>query len=204
MKPDQIFNQINLESEAITLLIVGLVIVLLLFIIRKPLRAKINEWRIQRILDKIGCDQIRNLVCSDGIDGHFNIDRLALIQDSILLIAYKRYGGNIYCAEHISEWTQLIGQQSFKFENPLFELENQLTSLRLLTGNATLQGYLFFNQSAEFPKGHPERVLHPGNIPDRFIDVDYETTTPEIKAAWQLLKSHHKQGVPTDRSSVRT
>jgi len=204
MKLDQIFNQPNLESETIALLIVGLVIVLLLFIIRKSLLAKINEWRIQRSLDKIGCDQIRNLVCSDGIDGYFNIDRLALVQDSILLISYKRYGGNIYCAEHISEWTQLVGQQSFKFANPLFELENQLTSLRLLTGNAQLQGFLFFNQSAEFPKGHPERVLYPGNIPDRFINVDYETTIPEIKAAWHLLKSHRKQGLPSDRASVRT
>lgn len=121
-----------------------------------------------------------------------------------MLISYKLYGGNIYCAEHISEWTQLVGQKSFKFENPLFELENQLTALRLLTGNVHLEGFLFFNNSAEFPKGHPDRVLHPGNIPDRFNAANSENVKPEIAAAWSLLKAHQQQIPPADHASVKT
>jgi len=204
MKLEEIYNQLNLESEITALVLVGAAIALVLLINRKRLRAKIREWRIQRRLNRIGCDQIRNLLCSDGIDGHFNIDRLALTRDSILLISYKLYEGNIYCAEHIAEWTQLVGQKSFKFTNPLFELENQLTSLRLLIGNVPLEGYLFFNDGAVFPKGQPDRVLQQDNIPDRFYVADLETVNSEIKAAWELLKAHQKQAAPGVHISLKT
>ncbi len=204
MNVDDILNQLKLESEAVALALVGLLIALVLIVNRKRILVRVREWRIQRILKQIGCDQIRNLVCSDGLDGYFNIDRLALTGDSILLISYKLYGGNIYCAERISEWTQLVGQKSFKFGNPLFELENQLTSLRLLTGNAPVEGYLFFNRSAEFPKGHPDRVLHPGIIPERFNAANCETINPEIKAAWESLKRHQKRGSSGGHVSVKT
>ena len=204
MELDEFYNQLNLQSEAIALVLAGFAIVLVIIVNRKRLRAKFREWRIQRRLNRIGCDQIRNLLCSDGIDGYFYIDRLALTRDSILLISYKLYEGNIYCAEHIAEWTQLVGQKSFKFTNPLFELENQLTSLRLLIGNVPLEGYLFFNDGAEFPKGQPGRVLQQDNIPDRFYATDYETVNSEIKAAWELLKTHHKHAAPGVHVSLKT
>lgn len=204
MNPDEILKQLKLESDLVAIAIVGLAIVLVVLVNRKRLLVKIREWRIQRILKRIGCEQIRNLVCSDGLDGYFKLDRLALTPDAIVLISYKLHGGNIYCAEHISEWTQLVGQKSYKFENPLFELENQLTALRLLTGNAHLEGFLFFNNSAEFPKGHPDSVLHPGNIPERFNAANCDNVKPEIAAAWELLKTHQQQISPADHASVKT
>ena len=204
MNINDFLSQFKLESEATALAIVVVAILLVLLINRKSLLVRLREWRIQRRLDQIGCEQIRNLICSDGLDGHFSIDRLALIQDAILLISYKPYGGNIYCAERISEWTQVIGQKSFKFANPIFELENQLTSLRLLTAAAPLKGYLFFNYSAEFPKGHPDLVLHPGNLPDRFLNVESGSVRAEIRAAWELVKTHQKQISDHDQISVKT
>ncbi|MDH3631015.1 MAG: NERD domain-containing protein [Gammaproteobacteria bacterium] len=204
MNPDEILKQLKLESDLVAIAIVGLAIVLVLLVNRKRLLVKIREWRIQRSLRRIGCDQIRNLVCSDGLDGYFKLDRLALTPDAIVLISYKLYGGNIYCAEHISEWTQLVGQKSYKFVNPLFELENQLTALKLLTGNAHLEGFLFFNNSAKFPKGHPDRVLHPENIPERLNAADCDNVKPELTAAWKLLKTHQQQISPADHASVKT
>lgn len=204
MDPDKILQQLKLESDLVAIAIVGLSILLVLLVNRKRLLARIREWRIQRSLKQIGCDQIRNLVCSDGLDGYFKLDRLALTPDAIVLIVYKIFGGNIYCAEHIAEWTQLVGQKSFKFENPLFELENQLTALRLITGNAQLEGFLFFNNSAEFPKGHPERVLQPASIPERFNVANCDQVKPEIAAAWELLKTHQQQLSPVGHASVKT
>lgn len=202
MNANDIISQLKLESEAIALAIAGLAVALVLIVNRKRIQAHIREWRLQRSLNQIGCDQIRNLVCSDGLDGYFNVDRLVLTQDSILLISYKLYGGHIYCAERISEWTQLVGQKSFMFENPLFELENQLTALKLLIGNARIEGYLFFNHGAVFPKGHPESVLHPGNIPERFSAANCETIVPEIKLAWELLKAYQMKNSPADQLGV--
>lgn len=197
-------KELNLESDFIAIAIVALAVVLFLFVNRKRIRVRIGEWRIQRCLKRIGSEQIRNLICADGLDGYYRIDRLALTRDAILLISYKPYGGNIYCAERISEWTQVVGQKSFKFENPLFELENQMTSLRLLTDNAPLRGYLFFNHSALFPKGHPESVLNPENIPERFLAENCEPINPDIQAAWNLLKTHQTEFSAANRVSVKT
>ncbi|MBT8435774.1 MAG: NERD domain-containing protein [Gammaproteobacteria bacterium] len=204
MNPDQILKQLKLESDLVALAITGLAILLVLLVNRKRLLVKIREWRIQRSLAQIGCEQIRNLVCSDGLDGYFKLDRLALTPDAIVLITYKLHSGNIYCAEHISQWTQLVGQKSYKFDNPLFELENQLTALRLLTGNAHLEGFLFFNNSAQFPKGHPDQVLQSTSIPERFNAANCDNVKPEITAAWELLKAHQKQISPADHASVNT
>jgi hypothetical protein len=188
MDPEEIISQLKMEPAAIALVAAGLVIILILLVNRKRLQLHLREWRIQRCLRQIGCEQIRNLICPDGLDGYYTIDRLALVRDAILLIAYKPYGGNIYCAERIAEWTQVIGQKSFKFENPLFELDNQLTAYH----------------SAEFPKGHPEMVLHPDNIPDRFLGAHCDPVNPQIQAAWELLKAQHKQPSASNPASVKT
>ncbi len=199
-----LFERLNLQSDAIAIAIVGFALLVILVLNRKRLQAAFREWRIQRCLSRIGSEQIRHLVCDDGLDGKYRIDRLALTPNAILLINYRPYVGNIYCADSISEWTQVIGQKSFKFENPLFEIENQLTSLRLLVGGAPLRGYLFFGYSAEFPKGHPEAVLTPGSIPAEFLGADADAVQPEIRAAWELLKSHHGEAAGNRQVGVKT
>ena len=204
MDPEEIISQLKMEPAAIALVVAGLVIVLILLVNRKRLQLRLREWRIQRCLQQIGCEQNRNLNCPDGLDGYYTIDRLALVQDAILLIAYKPYGGNIYCSERIAEWTQVIGQKSFKFENPLFELDNQLTALKLLSGGVPIQGFLFFDHNAEFPKGHPHMVLHPENIPDRFLHAHCDPVNPLVQAAWALLKAQHKQPSANNPASVKT
>ena len=196
--------QLNIKPEFVAVAICGLALVLVLYVNRRRLRIHWDEWRIQRLLGRIGSEQIRDLVCADGLDGHYRIDRLALTRNAILLVSYKSFGGNIYCAERISEWTQVIGQKSFQFENPLFELENQLTALRLLIGNVPLRGYLFFNHSAHFPKGHPESVLTPGDLPRDFLAENCETPNAEIQAAWNLLKSLRGEAATDSGIGVKT
>ena len=200
----QYFNGLNLESDVMVALTVVLALLLVLFLNRKRIIVSLREWRIQRCLGRIGSEQIRGLVCDDGLDGYYRIDRLALTPKAILLINYRPYVGNIYCADSISEWTQVIGQKSFKFENPLFEIENQLTSLRLLIGDVPIRGYLFFNHSAEFPKGHPDSVLTPDNIPAEFLATGNDGVPAEIRAAWELLEAHQNGAVENERIGVKT
>ena len=188
MDVNKIMNYLDLRSENVAFAIIAIAILLILYLNRKHLIAHFHEWRIQRCLNKIGTEQIRDLFCPDGLDGHYNIDRLALTRDAILVVAYKPYVGKIYCAERISEWTQVIGQKSFKFENPLFELENQITALTLAFGSAPLQGQLFFSHSAVFPKGHPNSVLQPDNIPAHFMRDHNQVVKEEVRAAWDHLK----------------
>ena len=204
MDQREFLDQLNLQSPAVAISIAAVAVLSILLINRRRILLRFRDWRIQRCLNRIGREQIRNLVCADGLDGYYSIDRLALANDAILLISYKPYGGNIYCAERISEWTQVIGQKSFKFENPLFELENQLTALGLLVGNAPLRGFLFFNYSAEFPKGHPDSVLTPDSIPERFLAPNCEPASAEIQAAWDILKARKIVASTTSQVGVKT
>jgi len=204
MDVNEILNQLNLESKMVAIVIIVLAVVLVLFLNRKRLQVSIREWHIQRCLNQIGSEQVRDLICPDGLDGYYKIDRLALTQDAILLISYKPYVGNIYCADHISEWTQVIGQKSFKFENPLFELENQITSLKLLIGNAPVRGFLFFSHSAIFPKGHPDSILNPETIPGELLRANCGPANVEIQAAWELLKRHNNETAANGQVGVKT
>lgn len=204
MDLNQFLNSASLASEAVAIAIVVIALLLILFVNRRRLLERLHEWQIQRCLDQIGGEQIRDLKCADGLDGYYTIDRLALTDDAILLISYKPFGGIIYCAERISEWTQVIGQKSFKFDNPLFELENQLTSLRLLTGSAPLRGYLFFNRRAVFPKGHPDAVLTPDTIPESVLGANLTAPNAETRAAWDRLKAHQTESGADARVGLKT
>ncbi len=77
--------------------------------------------------------------------------------------------------------------EKFKFENPLFDLQNQLTALRSQVPGISIQGHLFFDHSALFPKGHSERVLHPGNIPAEYLRENCVQPNQAILDAWQIL-----------------
>lgn len=194
MDVDQYLDRLGLEPNLVIAGLVALAILLLVALNHRRIASAWREWRIRRLLDRIGLEQIRNLRCPDGLDGYHAIERLALASDSILVISYKRFSGKIYCAEQIDEWTQMIGQKSFKFPNPLFELEYQLTSLRLQSGSEPIEGFIFFDASAAFPKGHPENVWHPGNIPPSLLREHCPPPNAEIQAAWERLKSLHQSG----------
>ncbi len=204
MTTEQWISSIDLETGAIALGVLLLGLALILYLNRGPLMLRWHEWRLQRGLDRIGCEQIRHLVCDDGLDGRHEIDRLVLVEDAILIISYKPYRGNIYCAEQIDEWTQVIGQKSFKFANPLYELENQIASLRLIVGKAPLRGFLYFGQGAAFPKGHPDTVLQPQNIPDAMLAANCSKPRAEVAAAWSLLKTHHDGAETSERIGAKT
>ena len=164
-----------------------LVIIFILIINWHELRFQWLEWRTRRSLNQIGIKQMKNVVCADGLDGNLRIDRLVMLHDSILLIAFKPYSGNIYCAESIPEWTQVIDQKSFKFSNPLYELENQVIAIQSIVPNVSVRGVLFFDHSAEFPKGHPDSVLHPANIPDALLRSNCPEPLNDITRAWETL-----------------
>lgn len=204
MEIAQLPREINLESGFVAVAIIACALGLIGWINRKRLSIWLREWRIQRCLNSIGSEQIRNLVCPDGLDGHYQLDRLALTNDAVVLIIYKAFGGNIFCAEQISEWTQVVGQKSYKFDNPLFELENQLTALRLLMGNIPLQGYLIFNRGARFPKGHPHKILHEDSIPEQLQALHCGQPTADVLAAWEMLKSLPREASSDEGLRVKT
>lgn len=187
MNIDYYIDQLWASEFTLPVALTLLVFMMILVINWRKLRHHWLEWSTRRCLNQIGIKQMKNFVCFDGLDGSFKIDRLVMLHDSILLIAFKPYSGNIYCADSIPEWTQVVGQKSFKFANPLFELENQATTIRNIIPAVPIHSVLFFDHSARFPKGHPDQVLNPDNIPEYFIRSLCPEPSSEIQKAWEIL-----------------
>jgi len=194
-----------LYSGLLPLVITLLALIIIVFINATKLRFAIMSWRKHRLLNSIGIQQKRNLIYSDKLDGNFKVDRLILLKDSILLISLKQYSGNIYCSEKISEWTQVIDKKSYKFHNPLFELENQITALQMIVPGITIKGVLFFDQTATFPKGHPANVLQQGNIPEDFlIQFEASDVAYPVLRAWETLVELSLSSGINDQFQVKT
>jgi len=187
MNIEYYLDLIRESSFALPVAISVLAITFILLINWRKLRMQWLEWSTRRCLNQIGIKQMKNVVCADGLDGNFKIDRLVMLHNSILLIALKPYSGYIFCADGIPEWTQLIGQKSYKFTNPLFELENQVIAIQGIVPDVMVHGVLFFDHSAEFPKGHPDKVLNPDNIPESFMRLKCPEPQAEILQSWQAL-----------------
>jgi len=193
MKIDYYLEQLLASKFALPIAITLVALAIILIINWRKLRYQWLEWSTRRSLNQIGIKQMKNVVCSDGIDGSFKIDRMVMLHNSILLLAFKPYSGNIYCADSIPEWTQVIGRKSYKFNNPLFELENQITAIQDIMPDVPIRGALFFDHSAKFPKGHPDNVLNPDNIPEYMLRVKCPEPSSEILRSWKTLLNMAKQ-----------
>ena len=193
MKIDYYLEQLLASKFALPIAITLVALAIILIINWRKLRYQWLEWSTRRSLNQIGIKQMKNVVCSDGIDGSFKIDRMVMLHNSILLLAFKPYSGNIYCADSIPEWTQVVGRKSYKFNNPLFELENQITAIQDIMPDVPIRGVLFFDHSAKFPKGHPDKVLNPVNIPEYMQRSKCPEPSSEILRSWQTLLKMAKQ-----------
>jgi hypothetical protein len=127
-----------------------------------------------------------------------------MLPKAILLITFKPYSGNIYCSERITEWTQVIAQKSYKFENPLFELENQLRALRSQMPKILFRGLLFFDHNAHFPKGHPNSILHPGSIPEEYLRDNCAEPDQVILDVWENLLTLPVEKKPNRQLRLKT
>jgi len=159
-------------------------VVLILYLNRRKLKL---AFRTRYCLGHLGLEQISNIQFDDGLGGYFTIDRLLLRHHGITLLVYKRYSGRIFCADHIDEWTQMLGQKSYLFKNPLFELNYQIKVLQALYPDISINGYLFFDHTVEFPKGCPRQVIHPGHIPAELERKNRHQVEPKVMDVWREL-----------------
>lgn len=140
-------------------------------------------------LKHIGHKQISNFQCPDGLGDYFTIDRLVLRQDGISLLLFKQYPGSIFCADDIEQWTQMLAGKSYRFKNPLVDLDHQVKAVEACIPNVPVNGYLLFDRNAKFPKGHPDRVIQLDNIPEALKKDKQVKVQAAVETAWEQLGS---------------
>ena len=119
----------------------------------------IAEWKLNYLLKNIGVKSLHNISIADGIDEKIFIDHLILMPNNILLLGVRRFRGLIFAAEKIDLWTQVLGNKSYKFNNPLHQLEYDMGVLNSKLENTKIVGKVLFIKGSEFPKGKPEAVI---------------------------------------------
>lgn len=184
----QVITQI-VNHPALPFVVIVATLGIILYLNRYSIIQGWLNFKTQYTLKRLGVEQLTNIQCPDGLGSHFNIDRLILRPDGISLLVVKKYPGRIFCADHIDEWTQMLGQKSYQFSNPLFELDLQIKAISDCVPGVNVDGYLFFDHRAEFPRGHPDRVIHPLKIPDSLNTSEQEPIEPDLLTAWETIKT---------------
>ena len=182
-----IIQQINDNALSIALSLVALVI--FFYLSRKKIHRGWLSFKNRYRLNHLGVKHISNVQWPDGLGYHFTIDRLILRPDGITLLMYKQYPGKIYCADNIDDWTQMIGQKSYTFKNPFYDLDCQVNAIQKYLPDVPVDGVLFFDYTAEFPKGHPDRVIHHKSIPENLKRNGKRKVGESVLAAWKKLKA---------------
>ncbi len=182
-----------MEAYALSAAVIILAVFTGLYLNRRKIT---NTWltiKTRYRLNRLGYKQVSSIQWPDGLGHYFTIDKLILRHDGVSLLVYKPYSGKIFCADNIDDWTQMIGQKSYKFINPLHDLEHQIKIISACIPDVSVSGYLFFDHQAEFPKGQPGRVIRLNNIPEELKRNKKFSVEKKVMSAWgKLLKMKYK------------
>lgn len=116
------------------------------------------------------------------IDGESTqIDHVVLSTRGVFVIETKNYQGKIFGKAHEPQWTQRLGRQSFKFQNPLRQNYRHRKFLAEKCGvkEEAIVPLVVFTGNADFPKGMPEGVFYPMAL----VKAIRETTDAKLNNA---------------------
>jgi hypothetical protein len=123
-------------------------------------------------------DEVKEVIIPDGIGGLLEVEQIVLVEQGLLLIETYSISGNIFGADHIDEWSQIVDGRSYKFTNPLRRLRTVSQALKLLAPNVPIFCKVVFNADSHFPKGKPDEVSTLATMTD---DMEVVLASPAIK-----------------------
>ena len=176
------------EAEIMTWGPAAVLLVLALILSFASFRNWLKEKYMFRCIRRLGVAAIRNIVLPDGMDGRVLIENIVLTSEGIFILPIKRYCGIIFAADNIETWTQVVGKRSYKFPNPLPELDAYVMAVRNLLPTVKIEGHILVTSDADFPKGKPERVLPVSKVVE-LLEVDNGEVPVQLKEAWNQLKA---------------
>ena len=140
---------------------------------------------------------VHNVVFPDGVGGLVDIEHLVLLKQGILIIETYSMSGNLFGADNIEKWTQMINGKSFKFTNPLYRIQMLRQAIQVIAPNTPLFYRVIFTATdASFPKGKPEHVSTLLTLEqDLKILKQAVTMTDKQHASWdRVLRIARKDG----------
>ncbi len=186
-----LFEQISVSTIVskpmnITILVATVLLFAFLISLRPVFKKYLKERKVNKSIQQLGSQYLKQVILPDGMGGSVFLDYLILSQNSIILIILKNFKGSIFCAENIEQWTQLIGNKSYKFPNILRQLDSDILSISSQVKGVEVTGLVVFPSDCEFPKGKPEQVKSITELTRK--EVDIQLHSEKLLNAWYTLK----------------
>jgi len=156
----------------IFIIIFGFAIIVVVPVVKQYLRSskvkgRIGEMFVGAFLSRLGdaytvINNVTLIVDGDSTQ----IDHIVVSLKGIWVIETKNYQGRIFGSENDSTWTQKLGRQSFKFQNPLRQNYKHTKYLadNLGVRESFIKPLVVFLGDANFPKGVPDGVCYPVDV----------------------------------------
>ena len=167
-------------------------------------RRDAEQRRVAKIVKSLNIVLQKNVAFPDSMDGYVFVDYLLLTPAGIVVLDLQDYNGFIFGGPNIDQWTQMVRQRGYKFENPLHQNAWRLQILRALVKDAPLIGKVVFSSVSQFPKGIPEGVLHVSTLSADLIElIDNKETSESVRKAWDELLGHAVDARSPDWKKLR-
>jgi hypothetical protein len=145
--------------------------------------------QIVRSFESVSAAVLRDVLIPDGSGGQLHIDFLLLTGRGLLVVDYRDVEGIVFGGEHMREWAVMNGSERSTFLNPLEALYDRIAAVKLLAGEAPVDGRIIFTSRSKFPKGRPPRVLRLDLLEGDYPAAVPGTTHPaeRFRPAWDQL-----------------
>jgi hypothetical protein len=190
-----------LTQNTTILLIVAILTVIILILLLINNRKVSAKRQMATILKPYILDEIKDIIVPDGIGGLLEIEHLILMEQGLLLIETYPMSGNMFGAETIDQWTQLIDGRSYKFANPLRHIRTSRQAIMILAPNVPIFCRVVFNADSIFPKGKPDEVSVLSSLSDDLLNVQSSTVKMDQSSeVWQrIMRIARKDGQAIQR-----
>ncbi len=165
-----------------------LMLLVSLYFLYPNIRIKLCEYKNNKLISRIGRFQLKNVAIQISIDETVYIDYLILLPKGIFVLNILKYNGIIFAGENVECWTQLINKKSYKFPNPLHDLDICESAIRSVIDDCNVIGHIAFDSNCQFPKGKPQRISLLHELPDE-LEFSNEEVDSDLKEKWQTLKN---------------
>lgn len=181
------------HSESMTTWVVAALFLLVGIALLWPaLRRGYQERSLRRRIRSAAADALHKVVIPDGMEGAVYLENLLLTPDGLLILPVHRYQGVVFAAEGIDNWTQVIGKRTYKFPNPLPQLESEVLALRDYAGKVPVDSRVIFTKGVEFPKGRPEKLISTAELEALAKQNRQRDIPTAYQQAWESLKRQIK------------
>lgn len=159
--------------------------------------------KMEAILQPYIRDEVKEIIIPDGIGGLLEVEHLILLDQGLLLIETYPMSGNLFGAETIDQWSQIVDGRSYKFPNPLRRIRTSRQAIKAINPKVKIPVFcrIIFNANSVFPKGKPDEVSVLASLEADMIVLKNEPMINEqAQQAWNtIMRIGRKNGQAINR-----